>query len=89
VVAAVVLALSATSSADAAAARSFSNSTSARASLDASDSHSVAAPAVVVWAAVARSSADCQAASRDIRADALLATAAAAATRATTSYISN
>jgi hypothetical protein len=38
---------------------------------------------------VARSTADYQAASKDVRVDASLATAAAAATRATTSCISN
>jgi hypothetical protein len=42
-----------------------------------------------VWAAVSRSSADCQATSRDVRVNASLATIAAAATRSTTSCISN
>jgi hypothetical protein len=61
----------------------------ARASLDASKSRSVVATAAALWEAVARSSADCQAASRDVHADASLATAAAAATQSTTSYISS
>jgi hypothetical protein len=87
--AAAVLALSATSSVDAAAARSFSISASARASLDASESRSGAATVAAVWAVVARSSADYRASSTDVRADALLATIVAAATRATTSCISN
>jgi hypothetical protein len=86
---AVVQALSAASSPDAAAARSFSTLASARASLDASESRSVAAEAAADWAAVALSSADCRATSRDVRVDTSLATAAAAATWDTMSYISN
>jgi hypothetical protein len=89
VVAATVLALSAASSTDAAAARSFSISASASASLDASESRSVAAAAVVVSVEMPQSSADWRAASRDARVDVSLATAPAAATRATTSCISN
>jgi hypothetical protein len=60
-----------------------------RASLDASKFRSVAAAAASVWAAVARSSADYRADSRDIRADASLGITVAAATRATTSCISS
>jgi hypothetical protein len=45
--------------------------------------------ASVVWVAVARSSVNYLAASRVVRVDASLATATAAATRATTSCISN
>jgi hypothetical protein len=77
------------SSADAMAARSFSTSASARASLDANESRSVAAAATVLLAAMAQSSAEYPAVSNDVRADASHATAAAAATRATTSCISN
>jgi hypothetical protein len=85
----VVLALSAASSADAVATRSFSTSASARASLYASESHSVVAAVAAVWEEMTRPSADCRAVSRDVRTDALLATAAASATRATTRCISN
>jgi hypothetical protein len=85
----VVLALAAASSADAVAARSFSISASASASLGASESRSVAVVVAAVSAMVARSSADWRAALRDVRADASLATALSAATRATTSYISS
>jgi hypothetical protein len=67
----------------------FLDPASASASLEASESRSVIAAVVVVSAVVARSSADWRASSRDVRADALLATAAAAATRATTICISN
>jgi hypothetical protein len=61
----------------------------ARARLDASESHSATAAAAVVWAAVARSSMDYLMASRIVRVDASLATAAAATTRARTSRIFN
>jgi hypothetical protein len=69
--------------------RSFSTSASARASLDSSNSRSVAAAAAAVWAAVAQSSVDYRAVSRDARVNTSLATTATAATRATTSCISN
>jgi hypothetical protein len=84
-----VLALSAASSVSVVAARSFSTSVSATVSFDASESGSIAAALPAVWAVVARSSVDCRAASRDVCADASLAIAAAAATRAKTSCISN
>jgi hypothetical protein len=64
--------------ANVAAARSFSTSASAIASLDASESRSVVAVGMVVWVAVARSSADYRADSMDARADASLATATTA-----------
>jgi hypothetical protein len=83
------LALSAASLANVVAARSFSTSASASANLDASESRSVAAAAATVSAVAAHSSADWREASRDVRADTLLATAPAAATRATTSCISS
>jgi Fe2+ transport system protein B len=76
----VVLALSATSPADVVAARSFSTSASARASLDASESHSITGTTATVLAVVALSFVDCLAASRVVCVDASLATAAAAAT---------
>jgi hypothetical protein len=57
-VATTVLALSATSSADAATTQSFSISASASASLDASESLSVTAVVAAVSAEMARSSAD-------------------------------
>jgi hypothetical protein len=78
-----------TSSADATATRSFLTSALVRANLDASESRSVEAAVEVVWAVMARSSADCQVASRDVCVDASLANAAAATTRATTSCISS
>jgi hypothetical protein len=81
-VATVVLALSAASSADAAAVRCFSISALASVSSDASESHLVAAVAAAVSVVVAQSSTDWWAASKDVRADASLATAPAAATRA-------
>jgi uncharacterized protein (DUF2345 family) len=84
-----VLALSTASSADTTAARSFSISASVSACLDASESYSVAAIAAAVSVVVARSSIDWRAPSRDVRADASLATAPAAATWATTSCISS